>query len=174
MCGLRVTLSKARPSSMGIGIGWLWGGETCGQIPTYRQSKSILGGPAGVAGVGLLFYSRKSLSMRWNPSREASRWPGLFLLLHFCSMFIPDINITERTHIWKTRRRLWWSDVGTGMLCSISFSRRWESPVSWGWERGRPFGQAAIFLLFQEFGKAFEPSPVKITFGARTVLSPAS
>lgn len=29
---------------------------------------------------------------------------------------------------------------------------------------GRPFGQVAIFLLFQEFSKAFEPSPVKITW----------
>lgn len=64
-------LARARPSYMGMGIGWIWGGETCGQIPTHRQSKQILGGPAGVAGVGL-FYSIKRLSMRWNPAREAS------------------------------------------------------------------------------------------------------
>lgn len=166
-------LSRARTSYMGIVIGWIWGGETCGQIPGQLQPKQILGGPAGVAGAGL-FYSRKRLSMRWNPAREASSWPGPFLLLHFCFMFTLDINITEHAHVWKSCSLLWWSDIDTVMLWSISFSRHWESSVSCGWERGSHFGQVAIVLLFQEFGKAFEPSPVKITFGTRTVPSPAS
>ena len=60
--------------------------------------------------------------------------------------------------------QLCWLHTDTVTLCSISFSGRRESPISCGWEWGRPFGQVAIFLLFQELGEAFELSPVKIAF----------
>lgn len=60
-------------------------------------------------------------------------------------MFILDINITERTHIWKPRSRLGWSHIDPVTLCSISVSRRWDSPVSCGWERGDLLGKLPSF-----------------------------
>lgn len=46
------------------------------------------------------------------------------------SAFTLCTNITEHTRVRKFCDLLCWSDIGTVMLCSISFSRRWESPIS--------------------------------------------
>ena len=101
----------------------------------------------GRGGVGW-FYSWKRLILTL---RQSSFWLT-------CSAFTLHRNGAEHTRVRKFCDLLWWSDIGTVMLCSISFSGCQESPISCGWGWGRPFGQVAIFLLFQEFGEALNLS----------------
>ena len=153
---------------VGTVIGWIWGGETCGQLPT--RSKQILGAWA------LPYFIPK----RGSVTQKVECCPRGFQLTWPFPLFTSLLPVYTRHKHPRARSRLQmssqlcWLHTDTVTLCSISFSGRRESPISCGWEWGRPFGQVAIFLLFQELGEAFKLSPVKIAFGMRTALPPAS
>lgn len=147
-------LSGARTSYMGIVIGWIWGGEACGQIPTHWQSKQILGGGAGMVGVGL-FYSWKRPSVTQEGGILPERLPAdlAFSSFRLCCMFTLDINITEHAHGWKFCSLLWWLHMDIVMLCSISFSRLGEPPTSYGWEWGGILGKSPSFYCSKSLVK---------------------
>lgn len=100
---------------VGTVIGWIWGGETIGQLPT--QSKQTLGGWA----LPYFIPERGSQYLRrWKAAQEASSWPGPFLFLRLCSVFTFDINITEHAHGCKFCSQLWWLHTDT-VKCCVAF-----------------------------------------------------
>lgn len=159
-------LSRARTSYVGIGMGCDLGRrKTCGQIPTHRQAKQILGGGVDITGIGLL-YSWKSLSLtHWGGILPAGRgfWPTWPFPLF---TFLLHVYTPSQSTLRSGNAVILCDQQTSAPWCCVAFQFQGIGSLQFhvGGVGGRPFGQVAIFLLFQEFSKAFEPSPVKITW----------